>query len=131
MSGKFTSLFAACAVTFAVFAATAPAVAKQGPITVTATDKEIPVQHVSYRDLNVAELKEENVLVKRVRLAAKGVCSVSVPSGKAHEFAYLQCRTQALQGAEPQIDRAVTRAREIATNGWSAIAPVAITISVR
>ena len=38
------------------------------------------------------------------------------------------CRRGALASANPQIRRAVQRATEIAANGYSAIAPVAIAI---
>lgn len=131
MSEKFTSLLAAFAVTFVVFAATAPANAKDRPITVTATEERVPVRIVSYRDLNLARSGDEQILVKRVRYAAKDVCSESVPSDPFYSTMALSCRSEAWQGAKPQIKRAVARARDIAANGWSAIAPVAITISVR
>lgn len=130
MSEKFTSLLAACAVTLAVFAATSPAAAKQGPIVVTAT-QDIPVRLVSYRDLNLAKAEHEKMLVSRVRYAARDVCTESVRFDTAFGNGFTSCRTQALDGARPQIDRAVERARQIAANGWSAIAPVAISISVR
>lgn len=137
MSEKFTSLLAACAVTLVVFAATSPAVAKDRPIVVTATaittptEERIPVRLVSYRDLNLAKVEDEKTLVQRVRFAAKDVCTESVPAGLPLQLAFNMCRGTAWNGARPQIDRAVARAREIAANGWSAIAPVAITISVR
>ena len=47
MSEKITSLLAACAVTLAVFSATAPAMAKSSPIVVTATTTDAPVRHIS------------------------------------------------------------------------------------
>jgi UrcA family protein len=131
MNEKLTSLFAACAVTLAVFAATAPASAGQRPITITAPAADIPVRYVSYRDLNLAKASDELILVKRVRFAAKDVCFESVTFDSALGTASAACRAQAWSGAEPQIDRAVARARDIAANGWSSIAPVAIAISVR
>ena len=131
MSGKLTSLFAASAITAAVFAATAPAGAKERPIVVTASEEAIPVRYVSYRDLNLARAQDQRLLVKRVRYAAKGVCADSIPGSLGYEAHFVACRSQALDGAQPQIDRAVARARDIAANGWSAIAPVAITIAVR
>lgn len=131
MSDKLTSLLSACAITVALFAATAPAGAKDGPIVVTAPEESVPVRHVSYRDLNLARADHERVLVKRVRSAAKAVCFDSMPGALGHEAEYVGCRTQAWNGASPQIDRAVARARDIAANGWSAIAPVAITISAQ
>lgn len=131
MAENFTSLLAALAVTIVGAAAAAPAAARQRPITVTATAEDIPVRHVSYRDLNLAKLEDEQILVKRVRFAAKDVCDDSDLYDTGLGAALTRCRAQAWQGAAPQIDRAVQRAREIAANGWSALAPVAISISVR
>ncbi len=131
MSPKFTSLLAACAMTAAVFAATSPAVAKQRPIVVTAPAEDIPIRYVSYRDLNLTTSKDEAVLVRRVRFAVNDVCDESVGYDTAFRTNLMSCRNQSWGGAKPQIDRAVARARDIASNGWSAIAPVAISISVR
>ena len=131
MSEKFTSLLAACAVTCATFAATAPANAKDRSVTVTATEERVPVRFVSYRDLNLAKSDDEQILIRRVRYAAKDVCFESAPFDNFFSSLSLNCRADAWQGARPQIARAVERARDIANNGWSAIAPVAITISVR
>lgn len=131
MTEKFASLLAACAVTVGVFAATAPAAAKQRPIVVTATAEEIPIRLVSYRDLNLAKAHDEKVLISRVRFAARDVCTESVRYDTAFGTEFSACRNQAWRGAEPQIERAVERARQIASNGWSAIAPVAISISLR
>ena len=131
MSEKLTSLLAACAITFVVFAATAPAAAQSRPIIVTGTDNDVPVRYVSYRDLNLAMTGDEQILVKRVRSATADVCVESVSNLTTRGFGYMTCRSHAWRGAAPQIDRAVLRARQIATNGWSTIAPVAISISVR
>lgn len=131
MSEKFTSLLAACAVTVAIFAAASPAAAQSRPIVVTATESDVPVRYVSYRDLDLAKSAHEQILVRRVRFAATDVCTESVSNLATPGYEYLTCRSHALRGARPQIDRAVLRARQIAANGWSAIAPVAISISVR
>ena len=131
MSDKFTSLFAACATTLMIFAAGSPANAEDQPITVVAQEADIPVRYVSYRDLNLAATTDEQRLVHRVRYAVNKVCETSVPTGTRINFAFTSCRTQSWNGARPQIDRAVTRAREIAANGFSAIAPVSIRISLR
>jgi UrcA family protein len=131
MSEKFTSLLAACAVTFVVFAATTPAVAQTRPIVVTGIESDIPVRYVSYRDLNLVQAADERTLVKRVRFAATDVCTDSVSNLATPGYEFIACKSLAWRGAQPQIERAVLRARQIATNGWSAIAPVAISISVR
>jgi UrcA family protein len=131
MSEKFASLLAACAVTVAIFAAASPASAQSRPIVVTGVESDIPVRYVSYRDLDLARSADERTLVKRVRVAATDVCAESVSLLAAPGYEYITCRSHAWRGARPQIDRAVLRARQIAANGWSAIAPVAISISVR
>ncbi len=131
MSKQSTSLIAAIATTIAISAAAAPTSAQARPITVVATEERVPVRFVSYRDLKLAESADEQILVDRVRHAARDVCRESVPYNASNAILNLSCRSEAWQGARPQIARAVTRAREIAANGFSAIAPVAISISVR
>ena len=130
MSHKFTSLLAACAATLVVFGATSPALASE-QIVVTATEEEVPVRLVSYLDLDLVKAADERTLVRRVRHAAKDVCTESVDGGFYYQRTFIACRSNALTGAKPQIERAVTRARDIAANGFSAIAPVAISISAR
>ena len=130
MFEKITSLSAAVLTTVALFAATAPAHA-QDRVTVIATEERAPFRLVSYRDLNLAKSEDEAILVRRVRYAARDVCRESIPYATADASLNLSCRSEAWQGARPQIARAVTRAREIAATGFSAIAPVAISISVR
>jgi UrcA family protein len=128
-------MLAACAVTAAGLAIAAPAVAKQEPVVVTATAKDIPIRYVSYRDLNLARFEDEQRLLKRVKYAVKDVCIESsggeaVPRDSSNRLIMNHCRGHAWAGAQPQVNRAVQRAREIAYNGFSTIAPVAISISV-
>jgi UrcA family protein len=129
MSEKLTSLLAACAVTLIGLAIAAPAVA--GPVVVTATSQDIPVRYVTYRDLNLTNPAGASKLVSRVKHAVNDVCFESVGEDYTRRFAQRDCREVTWQGAQPQIDRAIQRATDIAANGWSAIAPVAISISVR
>jgi UrcA family protein len=85
---------------------------------------------VSYRDLNLASLSGEQMLNRRVRVAARFVCEpnhVYVPG----DIGYAECLDTAWTGARPQIAAAVRRAREIALTGTSNIPLVAIAISVR
>lgn len=131
MSQKLTSFLAAIATTAIMFMATAPAVAQDRPITVTAPEERVPVRYVSYRDLDLTRASDEQRLGRRVRHAARDVCDESIPYVSSAWAPTLTCRAQAVEGAKPQIARAVLRAREIAANGFSAIAPVAISISVR
>lgn len=135
MSEKLTSLLAACAITALGLALAAPAVAAPSPVVVTATSEDIPVRYVSYRDLNLAQADGEKRLVRRVSSAVKSVCIESsggdpAPRAALNRLKMNDCRDYAWAGAQPQIERAVQRAREIAQNGWSSIAPVAISISV-
>jgi UrcA family protein len=110
-------------------------VAKQEPVVVTATTTEVPIRHVSYRDLNLARSEGEQSLIRRVKYAVKDVCIESsggeeMPRASANRLKMNNCRGHAWAGAQPQVDRAIQRAKEIAYNGYSSIAPVAITISV-
>jgi UrcA family protein len=133
LSEKSISLLAACAVTLAGLAIAVPAVAKdQKPVVVTGPepDEQMVRRLVSYRDLNLATAAGESVLVKRVGYAVREVCYEAVEE-RANLSLTVACRGDSWRGAKPQIDRAVLRARQMATNGWSAIAPVTITIGVR
>lgn len=81
-------------------------------------------EYVSYADLQLATRHGERVLNGRVREASRRVCAP-----QKEMFDNLGCRRFALKGARPQIALAVARAREIAANGTSSIAPVAIVIA--
>lgn len=91
-------------------------------------DHDAPTRLVSYRDLNLATLAGENTLNGRVRGAVRSVCAEAVPGGEFRQE--IKCHNFAWSGARPQIALAVMRAREIASNGTSAILPVTITLSV-
>ena len=128
LNEKLISMLAACAVTVAGIAIAAPAVAKSPKtVVVTAPDTDVPTRRVSYRDLNLLTLAGEKTLNKRVGMAVRSVCFESVGSESEFSLEY-SCRRDSWAGARPQIDRAIQRARDIAQNGFSAIAPVAITI---
>lgn len=125
-------MLAACAVTIAGLAIAVPALAKgQQPVVVTGTalDETIIRRNVSYCDLNLATSMGEAILLKRARLAVRDVCGEAIEE-PADISDSISCRTASWRDAKPQIDRAVLRARQIAANGWSAIAPVTITLSV-
>ena len=128
LNEKLISMLAACAVTVAGIAIAAPAVAKQPKtVVVTAPDADIPTRRVSYRDLNLVTLAGERTLNRRVGQAVRSVCFESVGTEAAFQLEF-SCRKESWDGARPQIARAIQRARDIAQNGYSAIAPVAITI---
>jgi UrcA family protein len=112
--------------------AAAPATAREQPVVVTATDPaDVVTREVGYADLNLASAVGENKLAQRVHHAVSEVCLEAVGVRLGYFSQTASCKDNAWQGASPQIDRAVQRARDIAANGWSAIAPVAIKISVQ
>ena len=132
ISEKTISLLAACAVTLTGLAIAVPALAREPkPVVVTgkAPEETIIRRYVSYRDLNLATPIGEKMLVKRVGYAVREVCEEAIEEPGLAVVA-MRCRSSSWRDAKPQIDRAVLRARQIATNGWSAIAPVTITLSV-
>lgn len=111
----------------ALFVASAPAPAKE--VTVLG---QLPVdqltERVSYADLDLATSYGIETLTFRVRGAVGRVCA---PFDQRATFAeHGECRSFAMNGARPQMQQAVERARQIASTGVSAIAPVAILISV-
>lgn len=128
---KIVPLCAAIAITTGgVVLLGSPAHGKQRPVVVTAPalpDDDYPTRRVSYADLNLATMAGEKRLHRRVSGAVRVVCFESVPSGTVYEVD--SCRRYAWRGAQPQIDRAVMRAREIASTGKSSIAATAITLT--
>lgn len=88
----------------AVMPAKADAASGRGPVA-----RE---QRVSYRDLDLTETGGVHTLDRRVRAAARDVCAtVRDPMALA---ALVACRRSTLAATRPQIDRAVSRAREAA-----------------
>ena len=127
---KFMSIAAACAVTAGSLALASPALAQSNErFTVTGPriDEDVLSTRVSYRDLNLANARDEKQLVWRVGSAVKSVC----PDGSMVFPTHLQaCRTYAWNGSRPQIALAVERAKQMASTGFSSLAPVAIVISI-
>ena len=129
---KLVPLCTAVAFTVAGIASLSPvAEARQRPVVITAPelDPELPTRRVTYADLNLASVSGERTLMRRVSGAVREVCYEAVPDGKS--FDVTGCRKVAWDGANPQIDRALQRAREIAATGRSSIAAAAITLSIR
>jgi UrcA family protein len=89
--------------------------------------EEAMTEKVSYADLDLTKSRGVRKLNARVDGAVSRVC---------FGFDYIDsetkanCREYAWNGAKPQIERAVTRAHEIAATGFSNIAPVAIVIAL-
>lgn len=98
------------------------------PVTVTGylPDPDVLTERVSYADLNLVSADGVRTLGSRVRGAVGRVCA---PLQGGLNLAHLECKRFALNGAQPQIELAITRAQEIAANGTSSIAPVAIAIA--
>jgi UrcA family protein len=129
-TAKLMSLWAAVAITAGTFAASSPAFGQDSQTTTVTgrhPDVEYVTERVSYSDLNLALPAHEEKLVRRVKYAVNRVCPDYLSQ---MGFIDRNCRSFAWNGVKPQIDRAVQRAREIAVNGFSSIAPVAITISL-
>lgn len=128
---KILSISAALAVTggsFVLFAA--PAAAQSRQLVVTAPSEDVlPKREVKYADLNLTAKTHQATLARRVRAAVRDVCEESYGRMPPHHRDQ-ECRATAWNGAEPQIDRAIQRARDIAMTGESSIAAAAITISV-
>jgi UrcA family protein len=86
---------------------------------------EIQTERVSFADLNLASPGGVRRLNDRIGGAVSRVCFA---------FDYVKssikadCDEAAWNGARPQMDRAIMRARQIASTGTSSIPPVAIAI---
>lgn len=101
------------------------AVAKE--VTVIAPPIDALTERVSYADLNLASASGARTLEKRVIGATRRVCAPLEMRDTLLEHGY--CRSFARKGARPQMDRAILRARQLAANGTTSIAPVAIVIA--
>jgi len=85
-------------------------------------------ERVRYADLDLASPEGVDLLSMRISGAVSRVCS---PFDQKSTFSeHGACKSFAWNGARPQMDRAVARARELASTGTTAIAPVAILIAV-
>ena len=88
---------------------------------------DIQVERVSYADLDLTSKGGVRKLNARVGGAVSRVCFA---------FDYIDsdtkenCRSYAWKGAKPQIELAAKRAQELASTGFSTIAPVAIRIAL-
>ena len=109
--------------------ASTAALAQQSPTTTIVGERAIEEGRsvkVSYRDLNLAVGDGEQILFRRVKTAARVVCQPN--DDELVNRPFTACVTYARNGAQPQVDLAVRRAREIASNGTSSIPLVAIAV---
>ena len=98
-------------------------------VVVIAHPEDYVERRVSYADLNLAAAPGERTLNRRVGAAVANLCNEAV-GGNSPALDYTRCSNGAWDGARPQITLAIRRAHEIAANGTSLIAAVAITIAV-
>lgn len=125
------SYIVACAILPSGVALAAPASSEDREVVVKAPmESEFPTRYVTYSDLNLAHPAGLKTLNGRVNSAVGEVCREST-GGSTDFYLEMGCRSFAWDGARPQIDRAVERAIQIAANGYSTIAPVKISLSVR
>jgi UrcA family protein len=87
---------------------------------------DIPSERVHYADLDLATANGLKRLNVRVGAAVSRVCQTS----SYRDAMAAKCSSYAWDGAKPQIERAALRAQQIASTGFSAIAPVAIVIAL-
>ena len=112
-----------------LFVVPANAAAQENPVVVKAEPLEgLRTEHVPYGDLNLAERKDVYRLQQRVGGAVKRVCLFEDGRSALLDTGYARCSDEAWNDANPQIARAVTRAKEIALNGYSAIPAIPIAI---
>ena len=86
-----------------------------------------PDTHITYGDLNLASIGGENALRARVETAVRNNCA-GLADRSSGIFAEVNCRTASQKEVDPQIARAVLRAREFAATGTSRIPPVTIAL---
>lgn len=99
----------------------------QRPVTVVASPSEYLTRRVSYADLDLAAKPDLRVLHQRVGYAVNDVCN-EVMGEPSTQFTMQECTKDSWSRAQPQIYRAVQRARQIAATGTSSIAAAAIII---
>lgn len=111
----------------ALLLGSAAASAKEVTIVAEAIPEDAISQRVSFADLNLASDAGVIALTGRVRQAARKVCRPLDAFASHGQFA--ECRSYAWNGAKPQMDRAITRAKQLAATGTTSLAPVAIVIA--
>lgn len=131
---KVLSMCAAVAITAGGLIIMAPPAFGKAPIVVTApAPNDIVTRHIGYADLNLASAAGERALNRRVGSAVNDLC-LEATGGRDNRtgfrFDMINCTGSAWNQARPQIGRAVGRARDIASTGYSTLSAVAITIAI-
>lgn len=126
-SKKSASASIAAGIALVLTAASGSAAAAKDVTVVAAPPADSLSERVSYADLDLATRTGVQLFNARVGGAVYRVCA---PLDQRSTFSeHATCRSFAWNGAKPQMDRAVSRARQIAAVGTSSIAPVAILIA--
>lgn len=115
---KFNLAAAGLALALTAVIVPATAFAQRGPITVEA-NLNLPVEYVSYSDLNMASDEGLDMLRGRVRGAARRLCIDEGVRQLKPVFEGRHCFTGAIAGAEAQISRALAaldRGEQFASN---------------
>ncbi|HXG81691.1 MAG TPA: UrcA family protein [Sphingomicrobium sp.] len=113
-----------------IFATTADAAQDQPVVVYAEPDENVRTERVSFGDLDLATVKGQRILLRRVGSAVNHVCPYGGDQIGVQQLGYRLCSDGAWQDARPQIAQAVARAKEIAMTGKSSIAATAITIRV-
>jgi UrcA family protein len=116
----------------ALFAVASPSVAQPPSVFVTAP-ADVVTRHISYADLNLASVAGERALDHRVGGAVSDLCLDATGGNDGSpdfKFSMKRCSGFAWKEARPQMDRAIQRARQIASTGSSSITAAALTISL-
>lgn len=101
--------------------------AQDRPVVVYGEPQQLNIERVAYGDLNLAASADRKTLYSRVGSAVRNVCNFDA-IGIASD--YRTCAGLAWKDARPQIQAALAKADQLASNGESYVAG-AITISSR
>jgi UrcA family protein len=126
------TMAAAVVLTASGVALFAAPISAKAPIVVSGDPDRI-VRYVSYADLNLAAAPGERSLHRRVTTEISSLCTEAtggLDRTISSKLNMNKCGRAAWTEARPQIAQAVQRARDIAENGSSNIAPVAISITI-
>ena len=115
----------------ATFTATAPAIAQERPVIVYGEGQSMRTERIAFADLALDSVSGRKSLQQRVDGAIERVCDREVGRDGLQLRGYYACANQARADAEPQIELAVQRTKEMALFGSSSIAATAIVISAR
>ena len=107
--------------------ATTTQAAQSRPVVVYAEPQQINTERVPYGDLNLAASADRKMLFSRVGSAVRNVCNFDA-AGISSD--YRTCAGLAWKDARTQINAALARGDQLASNGQSYVAG-AITISGR